>query len=110
MSVHINYWEWKSGEECLQWLFENHLDMEIYKCIRVWQESFATLGNGNLAGSYQPLYPKMLEGRVYSVFFVDDSIGIRYHDRIFAPSIPNRTSGPNSWVTIDVPTITVSRE
>lgn len=110
MSVHINYWEWKSAEECLQWLFENHSDMKIYKSILLWQESFATLGNGTLAGSYQQFYPKKLEGRIYSVFFFGDSVAIRYHDQIFAPSIPNRTSGPNSWVTIDVPTITVSRE
>lgn len=90
MSIHINYWEWKSAEECLQWLFENHSDMRAYGGIHVWQESFATLGGGMLAGSFAHLRPSMLEGRVYSVRFSDDSVAVSYHDEVFIREIPNR--------------------
>ncbi len=90
MSLHINYLEWNSAGECLSWLFENHRDMKIYGHLHLWQESFATLGGNHLAGSYKPITPKMLENRSYSVLFLDNSVGIRFHDQIFAPEIPNR--------------------
>jgi len=91
MSIFVKSYEWQSAEECLQWLFENHEDMKIYGSIHVWQESFATLGNGNLAGSYRSLYPELLKNRGYKAFFVDNSIGICFYDEIFADSIPNRS-------------------
>ena len=91
MSIHINYQEWKSAEECLQWLFENHSDMRAYGGIHVWQESFATLGGGMLAGSFSHLRPEMLEGRVYSVRFSDHSVAVCYHDQVFIPAIANRS-------------------
>jgi hypothetical protein len=91
MSIHVNYWEWKSAAECLDWLFLNHPDMQSYKGLHVWQESFATLGGGNLAGSYQHLSPAMLAGRVYSVHWWNDSVAVRYHDQVFINKIPNRS-------------------
>lgn len=91
MSIHINYWEWRSAEECLQWLFENHSDMQCYGGLHVWQESFATLGGGMLAGSFAHLRPSMLEGRLYSVRFSDHSVAICYHDEVFITEIPNRS-------------------
>lgn len=90
MSVHVKHWEWKSPEECLQWLFENHSDMKHYGRLHLWQESFATLGGGCLAGSYTWVNPKKLENRVYSVHWSNDAVAIRYHDEIFASVIPNR--------------------
>lgn len=91
MSVHIKYWEWNSPEECLQWLFENHPDMKLYNSLNLWQESFATLGGGCLAGSYNWVNPKKLENRVYSVRWSDDALAICYHDQIFASVVPNRS-------------------
>lgn len=91
MSIRVNWYEWKSAEECLQWLFENHKDMTIYGSIHVWQESFATLDGGNKAGSYKPLTPKMLENRNYKAFFVDDSVGICYYDEVFIDKVTNRS-------------------
>jgi hypothetical protein len=107
MTVHVNRWEWKSAEECLQWLFANHPDMQFRKGLHVWQESFASIGGGNLAGSYRHLSPKMLEGRIYSVRFCDDSVAIRYHDQVFADIVPNRRY-PESprCVLVRLPTIT----
>lgn len=90
MSIHIKHWEWNSAEECLQWLFANHSDMQCYRGLHVWQESFASLHGGNLAGSYRHLTPQMLEGRVYSVRFSDDSVAVCYHDQVFVDFIPNR--------------------
>jgi hypothetical protein len=90
MSISINHWEWTSAEDCLQWLFANHSDMKAYQRLHVWQESFASIDGGNLAGSYRALTPQMLEGRVYSVRFSDDSVAIRYHDQVFAAEVPNR--------------------
>lgn len=90
MSIHINYWEWNTAEECLDWLFNNHSDMKINGSLHVWQESFATLGGGNLAGSYRALTPKMLENRIYSVRFSDDSVAVCYHDQVFIDQIENR--------------------
>lgn len=91
MSVYVKHWEWDSAEECLQSLFKTHPDMRAYGSLHVWQESFATLGGGNLAGSYQHLTPEMLVGRVYSVHFMNDSIGICYHDQIFSSEVINRS-------------------
>lgn len=109
MSIHVNHWEWKSAEECLQWLFANHPDMHMMtsKGLHVWQESFACIGGGNLAGSYRRLTPAMLEGRNYSVRFADDSVAIRYHDQVFADVIPNRKYPENTrCVLVRLPTIT----
>lgn len=91
MSIHVNHYEWKSAEECLQWLFENHKYMKIRGNLLIWQESFATLGNNTKAGSYRQLYPEMLKNRNYSVFFVNDSLGICFYDEIFAEEISNRS-------------------
>lgn len=91
MSVRVKYYEWESAEQCLAWLFENHKDMKTYGSIHVWQESFATIGDPTLSGSYKPLTPQMLEDRIYSVYFCDDSVAIRYHDQVFAPEVPNRS-------------------
>jgi len=88
MSIHVDYYEWKSAQECLEWLFDNHADMQTYKCLHLWQESFASL-NGSLAGSYQAVTPAMLADRIYTARFVNDSIGICYHDEVFAPVIEN---------------------
>lgn len=90
MSVHVNYQDWNSAEECLQWLFDNHKDMKHYGSIHVWQESFATLGGCMKAGSYRTLTPNMLKDRNYKVFFVNDSIGICYYDVVFISLIQNR--------------------
>ncbi len=91
MSIHVNHWEWENAEECLMWLFKNHKDMKMYNSLHVWQESFHTLGSKTLCGSYKRLTPDMLEGRVYTVHFVDSSVGIRWHDQIFIDKIPNRS-------------------
>lgn len=107
MSIDINYQDWNSAEECLQWLFANHSDMHSYCGIHVWQESFATLGGGMLAGSFSHLRPEMLEGRVYSVRFSDRSVAVCYHDEVFAVEIPNRQYPAQSRrVCLHLPTIT----
>lgn len=90
MSIHVKYWEWTNAETCLEWLFNNHKDMAFYKSLHVWQESFHSLGNKTIAGSYRALTPEMLKGRVYSVRFINDSIGIIWYDQIFIDRIPNR--------------------
>lgn len=65
--------------------------MRAYGGIHLWQESFATLGGGMLAGSFAHLRPSMLEGRVYSVRFSDHSVAVCYHDQVFIPAVANRS-------------------
>lgn len=107
MSIDINYQDWNSAEECLQWLFANHSDMHCYGGLHVWQESFATLGGGMLAGGFQHLRPEMLVGRVYSVSFSDHSVAVCYPDEVFAVEIPNRINTLKTRrVILRLPTIT----
>jgi len=96
MSIHVKHYEWNSAKECLEWLFENHDDMKAYHSIHVWQESFATLGGGNLCGSFRGLTPAMLEGRNYTVHWHNDSVGICYHDQVFINKIENRRYPENT--------------
>jgi hypothetical protein len=104
MSIFVKHTEWNSAEECLDWLFENHKDMYLRGHLHIWQESFATLGGGNLCGSYRHITPSMLEGRVYKVFFTDDSLSIRFYDEIFAWHIKNRPILGSRHVTLALPT------
>ena len=107
MRIDINYQDWNSAEDCLQWLFANHSDMHCYGGLHVWQESFATLGGGMLAGGFQRLRPEMLIGRVYSVRFSDHSVAVCYHDEVFAVEIPNRINTLKTRrVILQLPTIT----
>jgi hypothetical protein len=91
MSVHVNYYDWNSAEECLQWLFENHEDMKNRGSILVWQEYFAVGFGCMKAGSYKALTPSMLKDRNYKAFFADNSVSIFYYDEIVIDIIPNRT-------------------
>lgn len=91
MSVHVNYQNWNSAEECLQWLFENHEDMKNRGSILVWQEYFAVGFGCMKAGSYKALTPSMLKDRNYKAFFVDHSVSVFYYDEIVIDFIPNRT-------------------
>ena len=107
MRIDMNYQDWNSAEDCLQWLFANHSDMHCYGGLHVWQESFATLGGGMLAGGFQRLRPEMLIGRVYSVRFSDHSVAVCYHDEVFAVEIPNRINTLKTRrVILQLPTIT----
>lgn len=90
MSVFVKYWEWKSAEECLDWLLENHKDIKFRGSIHVWRE-WETVGSVCPAGGYGNINKRTLEGRIYSVFFINDTIGIRFHDEVFIPYIPNRS-------------------
>jgi hypothetical protein len=104
MSIFVKQSEWNSAEECLAWLFENHKDMYLRGYLHVWQESFATLGGGNLCGSYRHITPSMLEGRVYKVSFRDDSVSICFYDQVFARHIKNRPILDSSNVKLPLPT------
>lgn len=90
MSVSVNYWEWPDAKTCLEWLFKNHPDMKCYDGLHIWQEYFATLDGGHLAGGYRHVRPEMLEGRNYTVHWHNDSVGICYHDRVYADVVENR--------------------
>lgn len=96
MSIEVRFWEWKNAEECLKWLFENDKSVKALRGLHVWQESFATLDGGMLAGSYRRLTAEMLEGRNYTVHWRDDSVAIRFHDRVFIDHIPNRRYPDNT--------------
>lgn len=90
MSASVKHWEHESAKHALLWLFENDASWLNPGCIHIWTESFATLGGGNLAGCYTWVSLKMLEGRVYSVDYHNDSVGICFHDQVFIDRIDNR--------------------
>jgi len=91
MSIDVRYWEWKSAEECLKWLFENDRSAKTFRGLLLWQESFATLNGGMLTGSYSRVTEAMLQGRSYDVRWRDDYIAITYRDQVFIDHIPNRS-------------------
>ena len=74
--------EWKSAEDCLNAFFEDNASVHLYK-------EYHALGGG-MAGSCGFITEKQLEGRVYTVFFLDSYLAIHFHDTVFIRDIKNR--------------------
>jgi hypothetical protein len=91
MSNHVKHWEHESAEAGLEWLFDNSTSWLHADHIHIWTGSFATLDGGNLTGGYGWVSRKMLEGRVYSVSWSNDSVAICFHDQVFIDRIQNRS-------------------
>lgn len=89
--TNVNHWEFESAEQALEWLFDNKTSWLNPGCLHLWQESFATLGGGNLAGGFSWISKESLKGRVYSVRWSNDSVGIVFHDQVFIDRISNRS-------------------
>ena len=96
-SVHVKHWEWKSAQECLEYLLENHSSIHI------------TTGTKNVLNSkigvcsYKSISKKTLENRVYTAYFCDNySIGIDFCDVVYINHIPNR-SYPDKTHRVMVP-------
>lgn len=91
MSTIVKHWQHESAKQAMDWLFENHTSWMNPGYIHVWTESFATLGGGNLAGGFNWVSREMLKGRVYSVNYHNDSVGICFYDQVFIDRMPNRS-------------------
>ena len=92
MSYNINHWEWKSAADALEHLFQKHNGR-----VHIFTGTKNVLGGGCGVGSYQFVRKDSLVGRIYSVYFVDNSVGIDFHDIVFVDknknaSYPEQTS------------------
>ncbi len=85
MSINVKYWEWGSAQECLEHLLEKDTRIHIFVGTK------NVLGGGLAVGSYKTISKKMLEGRIYSVYFCDNSVGIDFHDVVFIDWLNNRS-------------------
>ena len=85
MAINVKHWEWKSAQECLEHLLEKHNHIHIF----VGTKNVIGIGNG--VGSYKIVNKKMLEGRIYTSHFCDNSVGIDFHDVVFINWIKNRS-------------------
>lgn len=74
--------EWNSAEECLDHFFKDNNSVHLYK-------EYSALGGGK-AGSYGFISHKQLEGRIYTVFFLDSYLAIHFHDTVFIRDVKNR--------------------
>lgn len=74
--------EWNSAEECLDHFFKDNNSVHLYK-------EYHALGGGKV-GSYGFISQKQLEGRVYTVFFLDSYLAIHFHDTVFIRDVKNR--------------------
>lgn len=74
--------EWSSAEDCLNAFFEKHASVHLYK-------DYHALGGGK-AGSCGFISKQQLEGRVYTVFFLDSYLAIHFHDTVFIRDVKNR--------------------
>jgi hypothetical protein len=74
--------EWNSAEECLDHFFKDNISVHLYK-------EYHALGGGK-AGSCGFISQKQLEGRVYTVFFLDSYLAIHFHDTVFIRDVKNR--------------------